>query len=221
MNEEYIFWNIDTQKDFFDGSYKIPGTKNILNNLNDITQYAKTNNIKVINSAGWYNEDANHFSENPDYTETFPVHCKMNSDGAKFIKETQPEKFTIVDWANSGVWLADVHKYREVAITKGKPNLFDGNAYAESVLHNLGIPIKQRPKFIIYGINIGDTALSLLRRGYEITVVNDANMNFNGEPFRQDNIIQEAQNPYPDQVQIKQNVSLKTITTQDLLKGNV
>ena len=38
-----IFFNVNTQRDFFSGSYKIPSAENILDNLNDLTQYAKIN----------------------------------------------------------------------------------------------------------------------------------------------------------------------------------
>ena len=192
----YIFWNVDTQKDYFDGKYKIPSSEAILNNLNDITQFAKQNGIKVVNTAGWYPEDSKHLSETPDYTETFPPHCLMNTDGAKFIKETQPTKFTVIDWSNpGGISLMDVHKNREVAITKNKLDPFDGNPYGESILHNLGVPIKERPKFLVYGINVGPTVLALLRRGYEVVVVLDANRSFSGTPLKQDDIIETTHLP--------------------------
>jgi nicotinamidase-related amidase len=217
MNE-YIFFNVDTQKDYFEGKYKIPSADTIVNNLNDITQFAKQNRIKVINTAAWYPEDAKHLSDMPDYEETFPYHCMMNTEGAKFIKETQPEKFTIIDWANpGGINLMEVHKSKDVAMTKKSMDPFDGNPYGESLLHNLGVPIHQRPKFVVYGINVGPTVLGLLRRGYEVIVVNDANRTFKGVPFTQTDIIAPAQNPYPDQVQVKQNVALEYINTKNLI----
>ena len=58
----------------------------------------------------------------------------------------------------------------------------------------------QRPNFLVYGVNIGPTVLGLLRRGYSVKVVEDANRNFNGMPFKKSDIIDEKQNPYPDQI---------------------
>lgn len=217
---EYIFFNVDTQKDFFSGGYKVPSADAIVNNLNDITQFAKINRIKVVNTAGWYPEDAKHISEMPDYQETFPPHCMMGTEGAKFIKETQPEKFTIIDWTNpGGISLQDVHKSREIALTKKLMDPFDGNPYGESILHNLGVPIHQRPKFVVYGINVAPTVLGLLKRGYEVIVVNDANRTLQGTPFSQSDIIDAPQNPYPDQVQVKQNVALEFINTENLISN--
>lgn len=215
---EYIFFNVDTQKDYFEGKYKVPSADSIVNNLNDITQFAKQNRIKVVNTAGWYSEDSKHISETPDYDETFPPHCMMNTDGAKFIKETQPERFTIIDWSNpDGMNLQEVHKSREIAVTKNSFDMFEGNSYAESLLHNLGVPIHQRPKFVVYGINVGPTVLGLLRRGYEVIVVQDSNRTLNGVPFTQEDIIESPQNPYPDQVKVVQKVGLEFINTKNLL----
>lgn len=216
---DYIFWNVDTQKDYFDGGFKIPSIENIINNLNDITQFARLNNVKVVNTAGWYTKDNKQLSDNPNYTTTFPYHCMVNTDGAKFIKETQPTDFTVVDWANpSGLSFMDIHRNRELAITKSKLDMFEGNSYSESILHNLGVPIKQRPIFVVYGVNVGITVLSLLKRGYEVIVVMDANRSYNGTPLKESDIIQEAPNPYPDQVYVKQNTNLSFITTENLLK---
>jgi nicotinamidase/pyrazinamidase len=88
MEEELfpIFFNVNTQKDFFEGGlYKVPSSEHILNNLNDITQYAKVRGAKVISSLGWYHPSSKFFSDTPDHRKTFPKHCLMNSDGAKFL----------------------------------------------------------------------------------------------------------------------------------------
>jgi nicotinamidase/pyrazinamidase len=207
---EYIFINVDTQKDFFDGSFKINGSEKIVDNLSKLTQFAKNNYIKVVNIACWYDDKTKHLSETPDFVETFPPHCIMGTDGAKFIKETQPEKLFVIDWGNpQGISLADMHKSREIAITKNKMNSIEGNPYGETLLHNLGVPINQRPKFIIYGVNIVSTVLPILRRGYEVIVVSDANINFNGGVF---DVSELVSNP---QETVK---SIDFITTDNLIK---
>jgi len=58
----------------------------------------------------------------------------------------------------------------------------------------------QRQIFLVYGIDIGPTVLGLLRRGYTVKVVQDSNRNLNGTPFKKSDIIDEKQNPYPDQI---------------------
>lgn len=223
MEEELfpIFFNVNTQKDFFEGgSYKIPSAEHILNNLNDITQYAKVRGAKVINSVGWYHPNSKFLSDNPDYNKTYPKHCIMNTDGAKFLKETSPESYFLMDWNSAtGIQFHQLHENSNVVVTKKELSFFEGNTYSESLIHNLGIPIMQRPIFMVYGINIGSVVLGLLRRGYAVKVVEDANRNFNGMPFKKSDIIEQKQNPYPDQIQgpLLDETPLQFITTKEVL----
>jgi len=91
---EGIFWCVNTQKDFFkDGKYNIPSSDTILNNLNDLTQLSKLKKIKIINMLSWYKKDSQFFSNNPDYNKTYPQHCLLDSEGARFINETAPKSY--------------------------------------------------------------------------------------------------------------------------------
>jgi nicotinamidase-related amidase len=223
MEEELfpIFFNVNTQRDFFEGgSYKIPSAEHILTNLNDITQYAKVRGAKVISTVGWYHPNSKFLSDSPDYNKTYPKHCLMNTEGAKFLKETSPESYFLMDWNSStGLQFHQLHENKNVVVTKRELDFFEGNTYSESLIHNLGIPIMQRPIFMVYGINIGPVVLGLLRRGYAVKVVEDANRNFNGMPFKKSDIIEDKQNPYPEQVQapLSDETPLQFITTKEVL----
>lgn len=215
-----IFFNVNTQRDFFNGTYNIPSIENITNNLNDITQYAKINNVKVISTVGWYPPNAKHLSDSPNYRDTFPKHCIMNTEGAKFLKETSPENYFLMDWnSQSGLQFHELHNNNNIVVTKKTRDFFEGNTYSESLIHNLGIPIMQRPIFLIYGVDIGPTVLGLLKRGYSVKVVNDANRNLNGMPFKKSDIIDEKQNPYPDQIvgPLVDETPLQFLSTKTLL----
>jgi len=223
MEEELfpIFFNVNTQRDFFEGgSYKIPSAEHILNNLNDITQYAKVRGAKVISTVGWYHPNSKFLSDNPDYNKTYPKHCIMNTEGAKFLKETSPESYFLMDWNSAtGLQFHQLHENNNVVVTKRSMDFFEGNSYSESLIHNLGIPIMQRPIFMVYGINIGPVVLGLLRRGYAVKVVEDANRNLNGTPFKKSDVIEQKQNPYPDQIQapLSDETPLQFITTKEVL----
>ena len=106
-----------------------------------------------------------------------------------------------------------------MVVTKKEMGFFEGNTYSESLIHNLGIPIMQRPLFMVYGINIGPVVLGLLKRGYSVKVVEDANRNLNGLPFKKSDIIEEKQNPYPDQIQapLSDETPLQFLTTKQVL----
>lgn len=195
-----IFININTQKDFFEGgNCEIPNINRILNNIKELTEFSKRKNIKVVNIASWYLPDSNFFSESPNYETTLPKHCIIGSDGARFIEETFPTTYFLMDWNSNKIEFHKMHSEKNIIVTKKGLNFFEGNPYSESLIHNLGIPIMQRPIFIVYGININSTVLDLLKRGYTVKVVEDANLNFNGMPFSKYDIIEDKQNPYPDQ----------------------
>ncbi len=221
MEEAFpIFFNVNTQRDFFEGSYKIPSAEHILNNLSDLTQYAKINNVKVVSTVGWYPSNAKHLSEVPDYNKTFPKHCLMNTEGAKFLKETSPENYFLMDWNSpQGLQFHELHENNNVVVTKKTRDFFEGNTYSESLIHNLGIPIMQRPSFLVYGVDIGPTVLGLLRRGYSVKVVEDANRNFNGMPFRSDDVIDKKQSPYLEEqnVNVVDDTPLQFISTKNVL----
>lgn len=215
-----IFFNVNTQRDFFTGSYKIPSVEHILNNLNDITQYAKVRGAKVVSTVGWYHPNSSFLSDSPDYRKTYPKHCLMNTEGAKFLKETSPEGYFLMDWNSpSGLQFHQLHENNNVVVTKKSMDFFEGNTYSESLIHNLGIPIMMRPNFLVYGIDVGPVVLGLLRRGYSVKVVEDANRNLNGTPFKKSDIIEQKQNPYPDQIQapLLDETPLQFISTRDVL----
>ncbi len=203
MEENFpLFVNVNTQRDFFDGgSYKIPSSEHIINNLNDITQYTKVRGAKVVNIVGWYSEDSNFLSDNPDYRKTFPKHCLINTEGAKFLKETSPSGYFLMDWNSyGGIKFHELHENNNIVVTKKTMDFFEGNSYSESLIHNLGIPIMRRPSFLVYGIEIGPVVLGLLRRGYSVTVVDDANRSLNGLPFKSIDVMEKKQNPYQEEM---------------------
>jgi hypothetical protein len=72
---------------------------------------------------------------------------------------------------------------------------------------------------MVYGIEVGPVVLGLLRRGYAVKVVEDANRNFNGTPFKKSDVIDQKQNPYPDQIQgqLIDETPLQFITTKEVL----
>ena len=223
MEEELfpIFFNVNTQRDFFEGgSYKIPSSDSILNNLTDITQYAKVKGAKVISAVGWYDPRSKFLSETPDYNKTYPPHCLMNTEGAKFLKETSPEDYFLMDWNTSrGIQFHLLHDSNNVVVTKKSMDFFEGNSYSESLIHNLGIPIMQRPIFMVYGIEVGSVVKGLLKRGYSVKVVSDANRNFNGTSLSINDVIDIKQNPYANEIQssMVDNAPLQFITTKEVL----
>jgi nicotinamidase-related amidase len=220
MENTKIFFNIDTQQDFFDrDSLDIPNGESILNNLKSVSEYLKSEKIKTIHTIRWFTEDSNFFSEMPDYTTKLPKHCIKDSKGARFINQTAPIGYFLMDWVGGNLVFPEIHRNLNIVVTKKSPNIFEGNSFSEALINNLGIPIMQRPSFYLYGVSVGDTALSLLRRGYSVTIISDANINLDGQLFKKEDIIENAINPETGK-QANETLPLNFITTKELIDGS-
>ena len=59
-----IFWNVDTQYDFMraKGKLYVSEAEKIETNLAQLTSLAKTNGIKVVNTADWHNKHSKEIS---------------------------------------------------------------------------------------------------------------------------------------------------------------
>lgn len=196
---KYVFICVDTQKDYLN-KYQVPNLEIILPNLKSLTEAAKNYGVRVVTTRGWYKPDDVNLSDEPDYNNTYPKHCIMGTNGAQFLDETKPEQPLVIEWANATLNFPSIHQSRNIVISKSDfiveknfkkefADPFESNTYFESIMHNLGITIMERPTYIIYGINVGPTALGLMRRGYDVYVVNDANVNLNGLPITKDDVL--------------------------------
>lgn len=208
-----VFWCVDTQIDFMneDGKLSVPNAEKIKPNLKKLTDFARDNNLKVINTMDWHYEDSKELSDEPDFVETFPPHCMANTEGARFVEETSPDRGTtmVVDWGEQkGMNFHDIHKFRNIIIRKDAFDVFDGNSLTEAIVNNLGIPFLDRPTFVIYGVatNVCVKAAveGITKRGYSVKVITDAIKELPGIP-----------NPIDEW---KDNETIELMTTEQILK---
>jgi len=174
-----IFWNIDTQYDFMrdDASHKgklpVPGARGIEENLERLTQYARVNGIKVVNTADWHTFASKEFSQTPDYVATFPPHCIMHTPGAKFIPATTPVNAYDVDWRAKDIDEREIHGRRNITIYKDAFDAFDGNPHTGKI-----VDLLKPQRAIVYGVAtnycVDSEVQRLLERGIDVHVVTDA-----------------------------------------------
>lgn len=185
-----IFWNVNTQLDYFEnGNMKVYGSESIKPKLRALTDFAKNKKIKVVNVVSWNDPNNKWFSNNPDYSTTFPPHCIMNTAGTNFIPETLvDEDYFLVKWDAPYIVFPEIHKHRNLILFKNAMNLIEGNKFADSVLNNLGTVLMDRPNYVVYGIGAGLVAKDLTRRGYSVKLITDATIEFNGLPINYEQI---------------------------------
>jgi nicotinamidase/pyrazinamidase len=212
-----VFWNTDTQYDFIDkdGKLSVENAESIKPNLKKLTDFARVNNIKVVNTMDWHFKDSKELSDDPDFVKTFPPHCMANTEGARFIDETSPDRGTtmLVDWSEQkGMNFHDIHKSRNIIIRKDAFDVFEGNNLTEAIVNNLGIPFLDRPTFIVYGVatNVCVKAAveGLTKRGYSVKVVTDA---IKGLPTLPDPTSEWVNNETIELVTTEQVTELQTV----------
>ena len=73
--KDILFWNVDTQFDFMSASGKlyVPGAEQIKPILKQITAFAKSNNIQVVNTADFHYANSKELSNKPDFITSFPA----------------------------------------------------------------------------------------------------------------------------------------------------
>lgn len=170
-----LFWNVDTQEDFINknGKLAIAGAESIKPNLKRLTNLAKKYDITVVNTMDWHRTEDVELSDNPDFVNTFPQHCMSYTEGADFIKETDPK--IRLHFIFSGVARNKMPNStrRNIIIEKNKFDVFEGNPDTEKVLNTLNPEI-----VIVYGVAtnvcVNFAVLGLVARGYKVVVVSDA-----------------------------------------------
>lgn len=177
-NLKKLFWNVDTQEDFIDqaGKLYVKGAENIRPTLKQITEFAKTEGIRVINTCDYHHINSEEISPVPDYATSFPQHCMAGSSGAEFIIETQPESPLLIDWDVELAIFAefdDPEKFRNIVIRKDAFDVFAGNPNAEKV-----VEILHPDQVFVYGVTtnvcVDKAVMGLSKRGIKVYVFMDA-----------------------------------------------
>jgi nicotinamidase/pyrazinamidase len=173
-----IFWNVDTQVDFIEpnGKLYVQGAEEIKPVLRKITDFARLEGIRVINTCDWHFVNSAELSKNPDYVTSFPEHCMAGTSGAEFISETLPEYPIAIDWeGNVGIFaeINNPEQYRNIVIRKDAFDVFAGNPHTEKILQ-----ILNPEKVFAYGVTTNvcvDMAVTgLADRGIKVYVFEDA-----------------------------------------------
>lgn len=177
-NLKKLFWNVDTQEDFIDqaGKLYVKGAENIRPTLKQITEFAKAEGIRVINTCDYHHINSEEISPVPDYATSFPQHCMAGSSGAEFIIETQPESPLLIDWDVELAIFAefdDPEKFRNIVIRKDAFDVFAGNPNAEKV-----VEILHPDQVFVYGVTtnvcVDKAVMGLSKRGIKVYVFMDA-----------------------------------------------
>jgi nicotinamidase/pyrazinamidase len=169
MRCRVLFWDVDTQHDFIDedGKLPAPGAPAIIPNLQKLTRAAVEHGVPIVATT-----DA-HPTGDPEFGR-FGEHCVPGTRGQRKIAETSPPGAETVapDTLDDQVRRLLSGEAPQLVVEKQVLDAFD-QPLADRVVSRI------RPgRIIAYGVAteycVRAEVLSLLRRGYDVTVVTDA-----------------------------------------------
>lgn len=77
---------VDVQNDFCEGgSLAVAGGLQVAYDIHDFIKHPATYYSKVVATKDWHNakgDNGHHFSDNPDFVDTWPAHCIANTRGS-------------------------------------------------------------------------------------------------------------------------------------------
>ncbi len=82
---------VDVQNDFCEGgSLAVSGGAEVARRISEhVTAHVDTY-AAVVATADWHENPGGHWSETPDYVDSWPVHCRIGTDGALFHPAAEP-----------------------------------------------------------------------------------------------------------------------------------
>jgi nicotinamidase/pyrazinamidase len=88
---------VDVQNDFCEGgSLAVPGGAAVAKGVSLVLDKNRSRWDHVVATKDWHIDPGNHFSEHPDYLDSWPVHCVVGSAGAEFHPELRTDHIEAV-----------------------------------------------------------------------------------------------------------------------------
>ena len=162
------FFDVDTQRDFMNprGALYVPGARMIARKVRSLVAHARVVGIRLFGSV-----DA-HVEGDPEM-KLFPRHCIVGTPGQEKIPGTLLEDHVFVGLKPrlSPARVREVLAHHQVIFEKQSYDAFD-NPNTAPVLKAAGAR-----RYVVFGVAtdycVRAAVLGLLRRGYEVTVLED------------------------------------------------
>jgi nicotinamidase/pyrazinamidase len=168
VSRDYIFWEVDVQRDFMlpGGNLYVPGAEKLLPNIRRLTDPARQGKVFLV-SHGCF-----HTPNDPEF-KTFPPHCVKGTPGAELVPEALTAKLARVPNDASATLPEDLSQYQQILLEKQTLNIFESR-HADELVERLG----NHAEFVVFGVAteycVSFAAKGLLERGRRVAVVQDA-----------------------------------------------
>lgn len=169
---------VDVQNDFVEnGALAVPGGKALAEKLQDgLTRNYRNMGIPVLFTKDWHIDPGDHFSDTPDFVDSWPPHCVAETEGAWFAANFfyEPEEVFYKGQYEDGYSGAEGQNE-------------DGDTLAE-VLQEKGVESVTLVG-IAFDYCVKETALDLANLGFHVEVLLEYTVSVN--PENEEDIINE------------------------------
>jgi nicotinamidase/pyrazinamidase len=153
---------VDVQKDFVEGgSLAVEGGQRVADVLaNTVIPVFDKLEIMTVFTKDWHIDPGSHFSEAPDYIDSWPRHCEAGHEGAAFAAEFDP--------TSEHIFYKGMHEAAYSGAEGVNPN---GTDLVEALKY-FGIETVDVVG-IAYDYCVRATALDLAKAGFKVNVIKD------------------------------------------------
>ena len=82
---------VDVQNDFCEGgSLAVAGGAEVARRISEHVVTHLGEYAAIVATADWHDDPGSHFSDSPDFLDSWPAHCRVGSDGALFHPAAEP-----------------------------------------------------------------------------------------------------------------------------------
>lgn len=185
ISTKTILWEVDAQADFMlpGGKLYVHGAEKIIPNINRLVEQARQGRAFLISSA-----DA-HQPDDPEFQQ-WPPHCLKGTPGADLIPEACAPRLLVIPNRSDFAFPGDLSAYQQILLEKNTLDVFDNpntgavlawinmqSAHSEAPAATTG-ESDAGPNFLVFGVVTEYCMLraadGLLRRGYRVSIVEDA-----------------------------------------------
>jgi nicotinamidase/pyrazinamidase len=167
-SREWIFWDVDTQRDFMlpGGKLYVPGAEKLIPNLKRLVDLARDGSVFLVSTV-----DA-HTPNDPEFRD-WPPHCVQGTPGQQKIPETLTDDFLVIPNDPSFRLSENLRDHKQIIVEKQTLDDFD-NPNTERILKQLGPDVEHAVFGVVTEYCVRLSVMGMLKRGYRVSVVTDA-----------------------------------------------
>jgi nicotinamidase/pyrazinamidase len=168
VSRDFIFWEVDVQRDFVlpGGKLYVPGAEKLLPNIRRLTDAARQGKVFLVSHGDF------HTPNDPEF-KAFPPHCVKDTPGSELVPEATTDIVARVPNEPDAKLPDDLTRYQQILLEKQTLNIFESR-HADALVKKLGT----QPEFVVFGVVteycVSYAVKGLIERGRRVALVTDA-----------------------------------------------